>query len=1232
MSESETKGDRGLEEARERPTSRSPEAEDAIRRLARLQDMLTADRGRIRRLERERDRAGAKSERLRRELIEARRERDRLRRLARDAQAELAEIADYSERIGHSQSWRLGHRLARFFRLLTLRRPMRSDGGPLRLAERARQDAERLAAEMGLPSPTAGRGRDAEAVQSGESAASQADPGPRGAIEIPPEQIERAGAAGPISIVIPVHNAPAELRRCLDAVIRNTDVPAELLVIDDASTDPAVAGLLERYERELPTLRVIRNERNLGFPATVNLGFDSTEGDVVILNSDTEPGPGWLRSLRLAAHASDDVATATPLSDNAGAFSAPEVGVANGRPRNLSRDQAARLVGRASEGLTPEIPVGNGFCMYLKRKAIEQLGGFDAEAFGRGYGEENDFCLRAADAGWRHVLDDSALVFHERSASFGERNPDEVTETRALIDGRHPGYTEKVKAFLADSDVRRARSNVADAYRADPASAGKPRLLHVVHAGGGGTPHTSADLMRSLADRYDSYLFTSDNRRLRLSVWRGSAFEQLDSWPLDPQWNVMDRTREDYRRVAASVLRTYAIDLIHVRHLFKHTFDLPELAGAMGIPVVISFHDGYFACPTVHLLDDNLEYCGAVCTPGDGRCYLPTPSLQVVPPLKHKWIYEWRRRVGEMLENVEACATASEHTRNIIGRALPRTTEIPFEVIEHGRDLRQERDLGRPPSEVPPGEKVRILVAGNFNIRKGASVIAGIKANDLSDRLEFHFIGNMAPGFDDLGVIHGPYERDAYNDLVRSIRPSFASCLAIVAESYSHVLTEAWAAGLPVLASDHGAFRERILRHGGGWLLEYRDPAAACERILEICDDPAEYERVAREAGIEGIPNTAQMADGYDRFYGDVLARRRTLAGPAPGEGRRRLLDVGAILAGTPERRPPSSYIRCITRHRHPSVRAELRAREIDPGELDDAAQPDVVLVQRHGLGFDRTDEFVREMGERKVPLVLELDDNLFEVTSTTERTSDQREIDGIRALARASALTIVSTPQLAEIAGEVAQRVAVVPNMLDERLWMPAEAEPDPTSLRDGDRRARILYMGSHTHGRDLELLRPAMELLAAEGIEVELEVVGGEKDRANGFYTRARPPAGHSSYPRFVPWLRSQRHRWDFAVAPLQDTRFNRCKSDLKFLEYSALGLPGVYSDVGVYESCRHEQNALLVGNDPESWAAAIARLASDDELRERLAGEAFSYVAGHRCLGEDDGGYVEALRGVA
>jgi processive 1,2-diacylglycerol beta-glucosyltransferase len=123
------------------------------------------------------------------------------------------------------------------------------------------------------------------------------------------------------------------------------------------------------------------------------------------------------------------------------------------------------------------------------------------------------------------------------------------------------------------------------------------------------------------------------------------------------------------------------------------------------------------------------------------------------------------------------------------------------------------------------------------------------------------------------------------------------------------------------------------------------------------------------------------------------------------------------------------------------------------------------------------------------------------------------------------------------------------------------------------------------------------------------------------------------HHAYPEFVPWLRRRSPEWTIAVAPLQDASFNRHKSDLKYLEYAALGLPGIYSDLGPYrDSVRHEVTGLLTENTTEAWCAAILRLASDPDLRDRIAAGARTYVLRERCLRHDAADYVRLIGEVA
>ena len=288
-------------------------------------------------------------------------------------------------------------------------------------------------------------------------------------------------AARDVAIVVPVYNAPALVERCLDALIAHTHGRARLIVIDDASPDPAVAPLLARYAG-MAGVDVLRNPANRGFTATANRGIDAAgRADVVLLNADAEVGPNWLAGLRRAACCGDDVGTTTAVSDNAGAFSVPELEQANELPAAWNFEQSARALWQQAGLAYPELPTGNGFCLYIRRAAIDQVGALDEAAFPQGYGEENDFCQRAAHAGWRHVIAGNVLVGHARSQSFGEERRRSLGAAgMAVLRERWPGYEAEVgrtlRSFERCALDWRVRRVFAEA-RAE--SAPRPRLLWV---------------------------------------------------------------------------------------------------------------------------------------------------------------------------------------------------------------------------------------------------------------------------------------------------------------------------------------------------------------------------------------------------------------------------------------------------------------------------------------------------------------------------------------------------------------------------------------------------------------------------------------------------------------------------------------------------------------------------------------------------------------------------------
>src|SRR5690606_27338712 len=102
----------------------------------------------------------------------------------------------------------------------------------------------------------------------------------------------------------------------------------------------------------------------------------------------------------------------------------------NPLPEGVTEEEFAVAFRRRSDALYPSVPTGNGFCMYIRRTALKDVGLLDAEAFPRGYGEENDFCMRALRSGWRNIIDDRTYVFHERNKSFGSEKESLIKQGR----------------------------------------------------------------------------------------------------------------------------------------------------------------------------------------------------------------------------------------------------------------------------------------------------------------------------------------------------------------------------------------------------------------------------------------------------------------------------------------------------------------------------------------------------------------------------------------------------------------------------------------------------------------------------------------------------------------------------------------------------------------------------------------------------------------------------------
>ena len=271
-----------------------------------------------------------------------------------------------------------------------------------------------------------------------------------------------------MDIVVPVYRALRHVRACLTAIERWTDdVPYRLTVVDDASgadTAAELKGLLEPFGADA---QLLTNSTNQGFLPTANRGMRAGDAPlVVILNTDAYVTPGWLSGMLECFESAPDIGIVSPVSNYA----------------NLARIRGhygtnhlamAATVRRVSPRHYPEVRFANGACMAAPRSLLEELDYFD-ERYGRGYFEETDLCLRAAERGWRTVADDATYVHHHGWGSFGASQTSVLMQHNAELFDERWGQDAHRRIRRA---VRRARP-FAELERRVAVSLGRSAQVH----------------------------------------------------------------------------------------------------------------------------------------------------------------------------------------------------------------------------------------------------------------------------------------------------------------------------------------------------------------------------------------------------------------------------------------------------------------------------------------------------------------------------------------------------------------------------------------------------------------------------------------------------------------------------------------------------------------------------------------------------------------------------------
>jgi GT2 family glycosyltransferase/glycosyltransferase involved in cell wall biosynthesis len=270
-----------------------------------------------------------------------------------------------------------------------------------------------------------------------------------------------------VNIVICAHNALADVQRCLESVGQHTTLPYSLILVDDGSDAPTQTFLCEFANTHRAAL--LRNDQATGYTRAANQGLRRSSADIIVLlNSDTIVTDQWLDRIIACAESNPRIGLVGPLSNTASWQSIPDIEsdgdwALNPLPADVGMDAMARLVAKSSARLYPPMPLLNGFCLMIRRAVINQIGYFDEENFGPGYGEENDYLLRACKAGWLAALADDAYVYHAQSRSYSNEKRKELSSRAgALLAKKHgqPVISDGVSYCRSDRVLEgiRARS------------------------------------------------------------------------------------------------------------------------------------------------------------------------------------------------------------------------------------------------------------------------------------------------------------------------------------------------------------------------------------------------------------------------------------------------------------------------------------------------------------------------------------------------------------------------------------------------------------------------------------------------------------------------------------------------------------------------------------------------------------------------------------------------------
>lgn len=957
-----------------------------------------------------------------------------------------------------------------------------------------------------------------------------------------------------VDVIIPIYNG-LQYFDALFSGIEKTRMSYRLILVDDNSPDERVHEYLKQYAAVHENVVLLRNESNLGFVRSVNRALEMAESHVALVNTDVEVPDEWLERLMLPILTGDKVATSTPFTTCGTLCSFPtfceDNAIFEGMPL-WKVDDAFRKI----RPQYPEMPTGIGFCMGMNLQAIREIGYLDAETFGKGYGEENDWCQRAVQAGYKNVHVDNLFVYHKHGGSFQSEEKLKLLEHNlAELSKKHPDYLKDTAEYCRKDPMRTVRLYTQMQLLNQKLDV--PTIVAFNHnLGGGATEYLIEKEKLALAEgyRFITVVFDIYTTRYYLSYkYRQYKFEYFAK-ELDILLNQIPR-----------IDQIWINELVTWQDFYPTLNQIVELKRQHQAYLKMLLHDFFSLCPAVNLMDCDGKYCEAAITE---KCNCCIPDNKSNACLEYESGSTWRHHWCEFLLQCDEILAFSDDTARLFKKVYPDVYHV--RVIPHKPHYLLPLD-----KKAKTTETFNIGLLGVLCYKKGLEVVKSmvsyIEENHMNIRIKLLGISDEvieSPVFS----CTGRYTREQLPRLTMQEDIDMFLIPSIWPETFSYTTSEIISMNMPLAVFPVGAPVARVKHYHKGMVTSGTDAKTVLTEMLSFADDVLKYQEMpVHKEKVLFVGEEISFASRYrvEHFREQMYYN---------GYG--------------------SDFI------------------QMDDVERIESLDSYHALVFYRCSNTEGVKELVKSAREAELPVYYDIDDLIFDYSKISflhflkgeEYQEFEKTTENIHECMSQCDGYFTSTETLAEQIREDFPGKSVIINRNCASMEMQILSHDALEQLEKDDKKIYIGYFsGSKTHDQDFKLVEEALLDVMERFPQVYVKLVGVLSD---GMMKRM---ANRIEKLPFMEWqkLPSVIAGIDINLMPLEDSIFHCCKSENKWMEAALVKVPSVMSRNKEMEYVVDNGKTAWLCSTKEEWIQALETLITDSDIRKNMGEDAYKVV---------------------